>query len=135
MMGGCNPTFPMDLKQLEYFVRVAELGSFTRAANVLRVAQPALGIVDLAEVYRGKEDEFTRRLTAARSDEERQATLQMARSFAQRLPVAGKQLLGQQPDAVHVEQRAIGIKKNSTGRQHASTVLRTPELINAMNWR
>lgn len=32
----------MDLKQLEYFVHVAELGSFTRAATVLRVAQPAL---------------------------------------------------------------------------------------------
>jgi LysR family transcriptional regulator, nitrogen assimilation regulatory protein len=32
----------MDLKQLEYFVRVAELGSFTRAAQQLGVAQPAL---------------------------------------------------------------------------------------------
>jgi len=32
----------MDLKQLDTFVRVAELGSFTRAASVLRVAQPAL---------------------------------------------------------------------------------------------
>jgi LysR family nitrogen assimilation transcriptional regulator len=32
----------MDLKQIEYFVQVAELGSFTRAATVLRVAQPAL---------------------------------------------------------------------------------------------
>jgi LysR family transcriptional regulator, nitrogen assimilation regulatory protein len=30
------------LKQLEYFVRVAELGSFTRAAIALDVAQPAL---------------------------------------------------------------------------------------------
>ncbi len=32
----------MDLKQLEYFVRVAEMGSFTRAAASLDVAQPAL---------------------------------------------------------------------------------------------
>ncbi len=32
----------VDLRQLEYFVHVAELGSFTRAATVLRVAQPAL---------------------------------------------------------------------------------------------
>jgi len=32
----------MDLKQLEYFVRVAELGSFTRAAQALEVTQPAL---------------------------------------------------------------------------------------------
>jgi LysR family transcriptional regulator, nitrogen assimilation regulatory protein len=32
----------MDLKQLEYFVRVAELGSFTRASILLSVAQPAL---------------------------------------------------------------------------------------------
>lgn len=47
-----------------------------------------VGVVDLAEVYRVKEDEFTRRLTAARTEEERQATLQMARSFSQRLPMA-----------------------------------------------
>ena len=32
----------MDLKQLRYFARVAELGSFTRAAAELRVAQSAL---------------------------------------------------------------------------------------------
>lgn len=32
----------MDLKQLEYFVHVAELGSFTRASSFLSVAQPAL---------------------------------------------------------------------------------------------
>ena len=32
----------MDLKQIEYFVRVAELGSFTRASAALHIAQPAL---------------------------------------------------------------------------------------------
>lgn len=32
----------MDLKQLDYFVHVAELASFTRASAVLGVAQPAL---------------------------------------------------------------------------------------------
>ena len=32
----------MDLKQLEYFVSVAELGSFTRAAIEVGIAQPAL---------------------------------------------------------------------------------------------
>lgn len=32
----------MNLKQLEYFVKVAELGSFSRAAVVLEIAQPAL---------------------------------------------------------------------------------------------
>lgn len=32
----------MNLKQLEYFVQVAELGSFSRAAEVLDIAQPAL---------------------------------------------------------------------------------------------
>ncbi|MCX7166121.1 MAG: LysR substrate-binding domain-containing protein [Rhodocyclales bacterium] len=32
----------MNLKQLEYFVRVAELGSFSKAAMILNIAQPAL---------------------------------------------------------------------------------------------
>ncbi len=34
----------MDVRQLRYFVRIVELGSFSRAAEVLRVAQPALGM-------------------------------------------------------------------------------------------
>ena len=32
----------MDLKQLKYFTQVAELGSYTRAAEVTHVAQPVL---------------------------------------------------------------------------------------------
>jgi LysR family nitrogen assimilation transcriptional regulator len=32
----------MDLRQLEYFVRVEECGSFTAAAELLRIAQPSL---------------------------------------------------------------------------------------------
>ena len=32
----------MDFKQLEYFIKVAELGSFTNAACSLGVSQPAL---------------------------------------------------------------------------------------------
>ena len=32
----------MNLKQLEYFVSVADLGSFSKAARALDIAQPAL---------------------------------------------------------------------------------------------
>lgn len=54
------------------------------------VLRPALriGVVDLAEVYRAKESEFTRLLTKAATDEERQGAMALARSFSQRLPAA-----------------------------------------------
>lgn len=42
MRPGSTGTLSMDLKQLEYFVRVAELGSFTKASMVLSVTQPTL---------------------------------------------------------------------------------------------
>lgn len=41
-MGGPPGPAPVNLKQLEYFVRVAELGSFSKAALILNIAQPAL---------------------------------------------------------------------------------------------
>ncbi len=35
--------FDMDLKSLQYFVAIINFGSFTRASQHLRIAQPALG--------------------------------------------------------------------------------------------
>ncbi len=44
----------MDIKQLQYFVRIAELGSVSRAADALAIAQPALSRqVRLLEVELG----------------------------------------------------------------------------------
>lgn len=56
--------------------------------------RPALvvGVVDVAEVYRAKEAEFTQILTMTSLEEDRQKALLMARAFAQRLPVALEEL-------------------------------------------
>jgi hypothetical protein len=47
-----------------------------------------VGVVDVADVYRAKEAEFTQLITAATSDEERRLALEMARAFSRRLPAA-----------------------------------------------
>lgn len=67
------------------FVVSAALTAYDRL-----VLRPALviGVVDVAEVYRAKEAEFTQILTKASSEEDRQKALFMARTFAQRLPIA-----------------------------------------------
>jgi hypothetical protein len=51
-----------------------------------------IGVVDVADVYRAKEAEFTQILTKASSEDDRQKALFMARSFAQRLPLALEEL-------------------------------------------
>jgi hypothetical protein len=58
------------------------------------VVRPALaiGMVDVSEVYRAKEAEFTQLLTRTTLEEDRQKALLMARAFAQRLPVALEEL-------------------------------------------
>jgi len=74
---------PRTLRTL--FVVAAALAAYDRW-----VLRPALviGVVDVAEVYRAKEAEFTQILTKASSEEDRQKALFMARAFAQRLPLA-----------------------------------------------
>lgn len=59
-----------------------------------KVVRPAqrIGLVDVAEVYRQKEAEFTLLLTHTGSEDDRQKALRMARTFAQRLPVALEEL-------------------------------------------
>jgi hypothetical protein len=68
---------------------VGTLVAYDRA--VVRPAQ-LIGVVDVAEVYRQKEAEFTLILTRAASDGEREQAMRMARSFAQRLPLALEEL-------------------------------------------
>lgn len=67
----------------------AALAAYDRL--VVRPAQ-IVGVVDVGEVYRQKEAEFTLILTKAGSDDERQKAMVMARAFAQRLPVALEEL-------------------------------------------
>ncbi|HPL80290.1 MAG TPA: hypothetical protein PKY40_14865 [Burkholderiaceae bacterium] len=84
-------TVPQWLTQslVTLFVVAASLTAYDRL-----VLRPALviGVVDVAEVYRAKEAEFTQILTKALSqppsEEDRQKALVMARAFAQRLPLA-----------------------------------------------
>ncbi len=71
------------------FVVAASLAAYDRW-----VLRPSLvvGVVDVAEVYRAKEAEFTQILTKALSqppsEEDRQKALNMARAVAPRLPLA-----------------------------------------------
>ena len=82
----------LDLRRLRYFVKVAELGSLTRAAEALHVAQPAL-----SQHMRGLEAEIGVKLLArgprgvalteagARMLEEARAMLTGAKSLAERV--------------------------------------------------
>ena len=51
-----------------------------------------LGVVDVGEVYRHKEAQFTQLLTQAGSDSDREKAFAMARAFSQRLPLALEEL-------------------------------------------
>jgi len=62
----------------------------TLAAYDRVVVRPAqrVGVVDVGEVYRQKEAEFTQLLTRATNDADREKAFALARSFSQRLPAA-----------------------------------------------
>ena len=66
----------------------------TLAAYDRMVVRPAqrVGVVDVGEVYRQKEAEFTQILTKAGSEGEREKAFAMARTFSQRLPLALEEL-------------------------------------------
>ena len=78
------------------------------------VLRPALvvGVVDLSEVYRAKEAEFTQLLTQTGSESERERALALARSFSQRLPAALDEL-PRECDCLVVVKSAIAGAPNS----------------------
>jgi LysR family transcriptional regulator, nitrogen assimilation regulatory protein len=82
----------MDLKQLEYFVRVAELGSFTRAAMALDIAQPALSRqVRLLEVEL-RQNLLTRNGRGAVPTEAGQLLLEHGRGILHQVALAREEL-------------------------------------------
>jgi len=88
-------TVPQWLAQVLVTLLVVAASLATYDRWVLRPAL-VIGVVDVAEVYRAKEAEFTQILTKAlsqpASEEDRQKALVMARAFAQRLPLALEEL-------------------------------------------
>ena len=83
------------MKQLALQVAVCVLvmacGLLAFDRFVVRPSQ-VIGIVDVSEVYRIKEAEFASLITAGRSEDERQKAVELASSFARRLPLALEEL-------------------------------------------
>lgn len=82
----------MDLKQLAYFVRVAELGSFTRASIALSIAQPALSRqIRLLEVEL-RQNLLTRNGRGAQPTEAGQLLLKHGRGILHQVELAREEL-------------------------------------------
>lgn len=81
-------SFFMNMLTAAFVVAIALL-AYDRM--VVRPAQ-VIGVVDVGEVYRKKEAEFTQIVTKTASEDERQKALLMAHQFAQRLPTALEEL-------------------------------------------
>ena len=76
---------------LSLSVLVTACGLLAYDRLVVRPSQ-LIGVVDVSEVYRIKEAEFASLITAGRSDGERQQAMELATSFARRLPQALEEL-------------------------------------------
>ena len=87
----------------EEFLLIAQQHCAARGARLTELRQQVLGlvlarggervgVVDVGEVYRQKEAEFTQLLTRATTDADREKAFALARSFSQRLPAALEEL-------------------------------------------
>ena len=72
-------------------VLVTACGLLAYDRLVVRPAQ-VIGVVDVAEIYRLKEAEFASLMTRGNSDADRQQAMDLATSFARRLPRALEEL-------------------------------------------
>ena len=72
-------------------VLVTACGLLAYDRLVVRPSQ-VIGVVDVAEIYRLKEAEFAALMTRGNSDADRQQALDLATSFARRLPRALEEL-------------------------------------------
>ena len=74
------------------FALLIVLGSLAVYDRMVIRPLRVVGVVDVGEVYRQKEAEFTLILTKAGSEGEREKAFAMARNFSQRLPLALEEL-------------------------------------------
>lgn len=79
-----------------------------------------VGVVDVSEVYRIKEAEFASLLTAGRTDEDRQRAMELATTFARRLPQA--------LDELPLECRCLVVMKSVVAGASSNTLDLTPRL-------
>ncbi|MCS6995927.1 MAG: LysR substrate-binding domain-containing protein [Casimicrobiaceae bacterium] len=84
----------MDLKQIEYFVRVAEVGSFSGAARLLGIAQPALSRQIRQLEVELRQTLFVRDGRGAKPTEAGELLLAHGRAILHRLETAREELAG-----------------------------------------
>lgn len=85
---------PMWITFLRDFLIALVVSGALLAAYDRWVIRPArlVGVVDVGDIYRQKEAQFTTALTQATSDEERKKVLETARRFSKQLPLALEEL-------------------------------------------